>query len=821
MAYTPIGWLNDQAPAINQTNLNKMDNELTMLDAGLNYRDMVAYRNGGPIISSVSKSTYNASVTFANSSFLLTYRSKTNSKLKYVQVNVTDLTYNINNTKALVVDINNGNVSVVSNDSTVLETEKVMLMYCLFGILISPINNINSELELVQDSSETYKRLNTIICPTYLVANTSANDGRTISSITDGSNYAITVAFRKNMILGMKYSGKLQYMTLSTANQSYSLGNAQALVYDKTNNELSVKSMSNTSVNKDVAIVLANLYGIAVSPIAGLSDELCFHQINSPAMVTAAEALGYRDIAVMGSGGKKVFKSITKSGTTASIQFNGKIAFLKRNKNKSIYAESSTPASSYSIANTQQLVYETADKTFSVKSESAALTNTEILLVRNLWGLLVSPIASIEEELYEIQFPVVDPETNVTEVIITPDGSFCQVRDAVNAITDASSINRYRLVLQKGTYEEIDIVTKDYVDIVGVSRNDVILNCNGLSSELSPDDYSSGSEYSGIPINSMPKHARHLMRHMSNSSVKNLTMKSTATKYVIHQDARSNNFKAYVENCNLIRDDDYTDASNQTDYDRQLQNIVGVGSEAGQYQYYIDCNFISKLKNLPTNVETPADNRCAILWHNWNNKSAACGAKMENCNVFGCHIADVSELGSNQNDLFEIINTKTDNKKFGVIYRLQLGYYKINGEVVTDPDLVPYCVKLNVVGDDPNFVLIAKNRTLDVKSNINSFTFSVVPVSASVLQGQPVTIPYFPGEANDFGFAVQNSDNGFVVINTGNLGLGLCVADNYSFGDALYINNGYFTKTQSGNVVGYVRKAATLETNGLVEIYKA
>ena len=26
MAYTPIGWLNDQAPAINQTNLNKMDN---------------------------------------------------------------------------------------------------------------------------------------------------------------------------------------------------------------------------------------------------------------------------------------------------------------------------------------------------------------------------------------------------------------------------------------------------------------------------------------------------------------------------------------------------------------------------------------------------------------------------------------------------------------------------------------------------------------------------------------------------------------------------------------------------------------------------
>lgn len=31
MAYTPIGWLNDQAPAINQTNLNKMDNGIVDL----------------------------------------------------------------------------------------------------------------------------------------------------------------------------------------------------------------------------------------------------------------------------------------------------------------------------------------------------------------------------------------------------------------------------------------------------------------------------------------------------------------------------------------------------------------------------------------------------------------------------------------------------------------------------------------------------------------------------------------------------------------------------------------------------------------------
>lgn len=42
MAYTPIGWLNDQAPAINQSNLNKMDNEIKLLDSSNNSNSSIS-----------------------------------------------------------------------------------------------------------------------------------------------------------------------------------------------------------------------------------------------------------------------------------------------------------------------------------------------------------------------------------------------------------------------------------------------------------------------------------------------------------------------------------------------------------------------------------------------------------------------------------------------------------------------------------------------------------------------------------------------------------------------------------------------------------
>ena len=45
MAYTPIGWLNDQAPAINAENLNKMDNQIYVLDGTLTYDEFLI--NGG------------------------------------------------------------------------------------------------------------------------------------------------------------------------------------------------------------------------------------------------------------------------------------------------------------------------------------------------------------------------------------------------------------------------------------------------------------------------------------------------------------------------------------------------------------------------------------------------------------------------------------------------------------------------------------------------------------------------------------------------------------------------------------------------------
>lgn len=64
MAYTPIGWLNDQAPAINQTNLNHMDNELAILDQA-----------NTEMTSAVGKITGNELITFVSGYYIFTKKS--------------------------------------------------------------------------------------------------------------------------------------------------------------------------------------------------------------------------------------------------------------------------------------------------------------------------------------------------------------------------------------------------------------------------------------------------------------------------------------------------------------------------------------------------------------------------------------------------------------------------------------------------------------------------------------------------------------------------------------------------------------------------
>lgn len=430
-------------------------------------------------------------------------------------------------------------------------------------------------------------------------------------------------------------------------------------------------------------------------------------------------------------------------------------------------------------------------------------------------------------KIYSCQCIAIGEGYNENEITITPDGSFCQIRNAINNIQDASNSNRYKIIVKNGYYEEIDIKTKDYVDVVGESKERVILYCDGLSTKLAPTDYGWAElegRYDGVPINTIPKVYKHLFLHTSDSTVKNMTLISNQTKYVIHQDAAHNKYIAACENCNIIRKEDY---NNPTQDDKRIINLVGVGSEGGQYQIYRNCNFRMQVKGVTDEVLFGG---FAVYWHNWNNQKYPCGLTIENCNIFGCNIAYLAELGSEQDDIVNIINTAVDNDMFGIRYYLEKGYYKKNGAVVENADDIPYNIQLILKNTKVNYLYLENERLKGIDKVINTETICSQEVDSAVLMGQPIDIVkgcwYKAGISigdTKWGFAMENSSDtsdSIIYINKGLVGLGLAVSNSYNYGDAMYISNGKFTKEITGNQVGECMETKLLSNDGLLVIRK-
>ena len=395
------------------------------------------------------------------------------------------------------------------------------------------------------------------------------------------------------------------------------------------------------------------------------------------------------------------------------------------------------------------------------------------------------------------------------------------MRDAVSSISDNTAANRYVIFVKNGTYEEIDIKTKDYVDIVGESKAGVILYCNGLSTDNSPSDYNwGGGDYANIPINTIPKAWKHLFIHMSNSTIKNMTLKVNQCKYVIHQDNESNEYDAIVENCTLIREEDYNDTAVT---DLGLYYIVGVGARIGQFQRYYDCDFVSNIINAPSTYFTGA-----ILWHNWRSGTKEAGMTVKNCTAFGCgFFANVNNLRTTGvYDLVDFIDCDADNSKSNVVL---LTSTSSSAHPIVDGEYHIYCnlkgyTKLQSVMIDSLGVNYAKN-------SLSASAMKKVHVSASVLKGQPIddttgfvlngNVSKGIATTTPFVVALENASLGdFCYCNKGDYFSGLCVADSYAVGDNIYINNGKFTKTVSGSSVGKVVEAINLSADGFVKIVK-
>ena len=382
-----------------------------------------------------------------------------------------------------------------------------------------------------------------------------------------------------------------------------------------------------------------------------------------------------------------------------------------------------------------------------------------------------------------------DNYENVIQVY-PDDATPCQIANLIRSISDARIDNRYLLVIHNGTYQEIDIVTKDYVDIIGESYNGVVLNCDGDATYNAPSDYSFDSQYSNQPVNGIPTNMKHLIRHMSNSTVKNLTLQTSggATKYISHQDGYHNVINSAVfENCLFL--------------DGGSTQILGIGAEENQNYLFRNCQFV-ELKR--TNLS-----QAKMNMHNWSNNVYPCSIVFENCQFSHVGWIMFTELGSGQSDRLEFINCVTDdNEKTFVLFDAEASN-KVYGALVK---AIGGNIEVVTAPNRSQAKYTNQSANIKVVSNIDSSVYGNAVSSAGALAANA---------DNGFDFVVTADAGGELkTVNAGRNGYGLAVAGEYAAGDAVYVNNGKFTKTANGNIAGYVVVAQTLTGDGYILIKK-
>lgn len=282
------------------------------------------------------------------------------------------------------------------------------------------------------------------------------------------------------------------------------------------------------------------------------------------------------------------------------------------------------------------------------------------------------------KSFYDANYNAIFKPIKTTRITV-PNNNDYAIRTLVHSLKgSANYYNRYVVVVPKGIYFEMDIRTGDYIDIEGVSAEDCIINLDGSSSKISPIDLTLVT--GGVAISSLEQKYKHIFWHVSESEIRNLTLKVKNCKYAIHQDVPTTN----------------NSKSNRIIIEDLGGNVrlVGIGGWSNQKQTYKDCYF----KNLSTTQ--------AIGWHNWDNQSAPAEAEFINCKS-DYYFINITELGSNQSDKVRLVNCSQVNLGSGAV-----GFY-VEPQDSTPPSNVPYCITTVMEGkelptiqvDRPNFKL--------------------------------------------------------------------------------------------------------------------
>ena len=207
-------------------------------------------------------------------------------------------------------------------------------------------------------------------------------------------------------------------------------------------------------------------------------------------------------------------------------------------------------------------------------------------------------------------------------------GDYASVQAAINAVCPTAE-NPVDIVIYEGTYTE-EIIGKDYINLIGVDRNTVI-----LQSLATTGDSANTASRDGIKAN-------------YNMSIKNLTINAQNTKYAIHADATTDSpnkapYTLLIENCTVNK-------ALYNGYDI----AIGAGLRADQHIIIRNCDLIGA--------------GGAVYVHNWNDQTAPCSLTIENSKLTGTSRCGlwIDSLGSNQKDVV----TLTDNTIVGGQYDL-------------------------------------------------------------------------------------------------------------------------------------------------------
>lgn len=372
--------------------------------------------------------------------------------------------------------------------------------------------------------------------------------------------------------------------------------------------------------------------------------------------------------------------------------------------------------------------------------------------------------------------------------------NFNSIREIVNSINDANAKNQYIILVPKGEWFECDLNGKDFVKIIGESRDETILYCDGTSSNVTPSDYSL-SAYQNTPLNQIPEHNKHCIMQRFNIDLENLTIRINDAKYCIHvgaSDLTGNSYdKLHVKNCKLI-------AGENTNCP------VGIGAD----------NYTASFDNCI--FQDFVAGAVGIHCHNHSNSDKPLILNVNNCLFDGCDFINAGELGSMQDDYYNIINCHSTVT--GIIY-----YYVdpslswINpstGQQETDASKYPYSIKINASGSNVQAIYDKPINSQPTRPNaqkyiscghyitIDAGSLSVGDVIRGIIDQNHNIIPVNGGVAPVIG-VVENIIDGIAYIATKRVVLRYAEMTAGNPGDPAYIDaNGKITNVQTGVQIG-------------------